>query len=317
MKKESLWTKLFLVLMVVLAVGLTACQDEGVTNEGTNEPTEESSVESVTLTDKADEEITIEGEVDRIVSVIPSATEIVYAVGAGEQVVGVSEWADYPEEVFEVEETVGDMNLNIEKIVELEPDVVIADLNNADDLEAMRNAGLNVVTLGSQSLEEVYEDIELVGQATGQTEQAGQIVNDMKMQVEEITQAVSEVPEEERKSVWMEVGPELYSGGEGSFLHELITLAGGENIIADQEGWPQVSEEVVIERNPDVIITTYGYYTDDVAESVLQRSGWDSITAVESEEVHDIHNDTVSRPGPRLVDGLEEIASILYPEYVE
>ncbi|GEN46120.1 ABC transporter substrate-binding protein [Alkalibacillus haloalkaliphilus] len=318
MRKQSLWTKLFLVLMLVLAVGLAACQqDEGETNESTNEPTEESTGESVTLTDQAGEEVTIEGEVDRIVSVIPSATEIVYAVGAGDQVVGVSEWADYPEEVFEVEETVGDMNLNIEKIVELEPDVVIADLNNADDLEAMRSAGLNVVTLGSQSLEGVYEDIELVGQATGQTEQAEQIVNEMEMKVEEVTQAVNEVPEEERKSVWMEVGPELYSGGEGSFLHELITLAGGENIIADQEGWPQVSEEVVIERNPDVIITTYGYYTDDVAESVLQRSGWDSITAVENEEVYDIHNDTVSRPGPRLVDGLEEIASILYPDYVE
>ncbi|GAA0452333.1 ABC transporter substrate-binding protein [Alkalibacillus silvisoli] len=320
--KKTIWLKLCIVMMFVIVVGLTACQsaepeDEEVNDEEAEETAENDSDEPVTFTDKAGEEITIEEEVERIVSVIPSATEIVFAVGAGDQVVGVSEWADYPEEVFEVEETVGDMNLNIEKIVELEPDVVIADLNNAGDLDAMRDVGLNVVTLGSQSLEEVYEDIEMVGNATGQAEEAEEIVSNMQSQVSEVTEQVSDIPDDERRSVWLELDSDLYSGGEGSFLHELLTLAGGENIIADEEGWPQVSEEIVLERDPEVIITTYGYYTDDVVESVLARDNWQSVTAVEQEEVHDIHNDIVTRPGPRLVDGLEEIATILYPEYME
>ncbi|MET3683920.1 iron complex transport system substrate-binding protein [Alkalibacillus flavidus] len=325
-----------LIVLLVLVVGLTACQNgeestddttstdnteqqesEENTSDENDDDNSEASEESestfpVTITDRTDQEITIEEKPESIVSVIPSATEIVYAVGAGDAVDGVSQWADYPKEVNDVE-TVGDMNLNIEKIVSLEPDLVVADVQNADDIDAMRDAGLNVLVIGSQSLDAVYRDIEMVGQATGHMDQAKDIVSDMRSRVSDVKDAVSDIPEEERKRVWVEVGPQLFSGAQGSFLHEILTLAGGLNIIGDQEGWPQVSEEVIIEQNPDVIITTYGETTENAHEKIMNRDGWDTITAVQEEAIYDMKNNLLSRPGPRLVDGLEELARILYP----
>ncbi|WP_054751936.1 ABC transporter substrate-binding protein [Piscibacillus salipiscarius] len=256
--QNKIW--LWLVTLV-LVVGLTACQgEESNNNESTNEKdqateqenSEESSstgFESVTLTDKSGTDVTIDEKPEKIVSVIPSATEIVFSVGAGNEVVGVSQWANYPEEVQDIEK-VGDQQLNIEKIVSLEPDLVVADVNNADDIDAMRNAGLKVLVLGSQNLDEVYKDIQLVGQATGHTDQADEIISNMKQDVEDVQNAVNGLSEDEKKRVWVEVGPELFSGGEGSFINELINLAGGRNIISDQEGWPQVSEEVILEKRP-------------------------------------------------------------------
>ncbi|SEQ95486.1 ABC transporter substrate-binding protein [Piscibacillus halophilus] len=327
-KKIWLW-----LLSLVLAVGLAACQgdqsedetpeqnedteqQEENGDESSGEETESGEFEEVTLTDKSDTEVTVEEKPEKIVSVIPSATETVFAVGAGEEVVGVSEWANYPEEVNDIEK-VGDQQLNIEKIVSLEPDLVVADLNNADDIEAMRQAGLNVLVLGAQNLEEVYKDIELVGQATGHMDQATEVIEQMKSDVTEVQNAVSDLSEDEKKRVWIEVGPELYSGGEGSFIDELINLAGGVNIIGDQEGWPQVSEEVVLEKDPEVIITTYGYYMDDAVDQVLTRDNWQDVTAVQEEQVYDLHSDVLTRPGPRLTEGLKELAHSIYPDLVE
>lgn len=327
-KKIWLW-----LLSLVLAVGLAACQgdqsedetpeqnedteqQEENGDESSGEETESGEFEEVTLTDKSDTEVIVEEKPEKIVSVIPSATETVFAVGAGEEVVGVSEWANYPEEVNDIEK-VGDQQLNIEKIVSLEPDLVVADLNNADDIEAMRQAGLNVLVLGAQNLEEVYKDIELVGQATGHMDQATEVIEQMKSDVTEVQNAVSDLSEDEKKRVWIEVGPELYSGGEGSFIDELINLAGGVNIIGDQEGWPQVSEEVVLEKDPEVIITTYGYYMDDAVDQVLTRDNWQDVTAVQEEQVYDLHSDVLTRPGPRLTEGLKELAHSIYPDLVE
>ncbi|RPF57054.1 ABC transporter substrate-binding protein [Aquisalibacillus elongatus] len=321
--QKKLW---LLLLGVILAVGLTACQGDQGEEETTN-PEDDQTVEedgeqgeegfeSVTLTDKTDTEVTIEEEPETIVSVLPSATEIVYAVDAGDKVVGVSQWANYPEEVSEVEK-VGDQQLNIEKIVSLDPDLVVADLNNADDIDALRNAGLDVLVLGAQSIDQVYEDIKLVGQATGHTGEAENVIDDMQTTIDDVTTGVSDLTEEEKKRVWVEVGPELFSGGEGSFIDEVIELAGGVNIIGDQEGWPQVSEEVVLEKDPDVIITTYGYHTEDAVDQVLARDNWQGVTAIQEEQVYDLHSDLLTRPGPRLADGLKELAETLYPDLME
>lgn len=321
--QNKIW--LWLIAMVV-AVGLAACQGDQTEEETTgqqedteqqdNEELSSDEFESVTLTDKSGVEITIDEKPEKIVSVIPSATEIVFAVGAGEEVVGVSEWANYPDEVHDIEK-VGDQQLSIEKIVALEPDLVVADLNNADDIQAMRNAGLNVLVLGAQNLEEVYEDINLAGQATGNAEQAEQIISDMKQDVEDVQNAVGNLSEDEKKRVWVEVGPELFSGGEGSFIDELIDLAGGINIIGDQKGWPQVSEEVILEKDPELIFTTYGYYTEDAVEQVMQRENWQDVTAIKEEQVHDLHGDLLTRPGPRLTEGLKVLAETMYPDLVE
>ena len=326
------WKKILFVWMLVLAVGLAACQSGGEeeTTEGEKpeetEQSEENAEESeedgdassdvITLTDKSGEEVTIEEEPERIVTVIPSATETVFAVGGGDKVVGVDEWSNYPEEVTEIEK-IGDMNLNIEKIVELEPDLVIADLNNGDSVQALRDAGLKVVVLGAQNLEETYEDLRLTGEALGTEEEAEQVIEDMQTKINEIEELTSDLSEDEKKTVWFEIDQELYTAAEGTFMDELLDIAGGKNIMEGEEGWPQVSEEVVIEANPDVIITTYGYYMEDVEEQVMARDSWAGVTAVQNEAVLNSENDILSRPGPRLAEGLEQMVTILYPDLME
>lgn len=194
---------------------------------------------------------------------------------------------------------------------------MVADVNNADDIDAMRNAGLKVLVLGSQNLDEVYKDIQLVGQATGHTDQADEIISNMKQDVEDVQNAVNGLSEDEKKRVWVEVGPELFSGGEGSFINELINLAGGRNIISDQEGWPQVSEEVILEKDPEFIFTTYGYYVDNAVTKVMKRENWQDVTAIKKEQVYDMHGDLLTRPGPRLTEGLKELAKTLYPDLMK
>ncbi|MBR7554656.1 ABC transporter substrate-binding protein [Allobacillus sp. GCM10007491] len=325
--KMGSWKKLLILLVMAFVIALAACQggddtsseeDSGVEENETSEETaeEDGDSESVTLNDKSGEEVTIEEEPERVVTVIPSATEIVYAVGGGDKVVGVDEWSNYPEEVTDIEK-VGDMNLNIEKIVELEPDLVVADLNNGEDIQALRDKGLKVVVLGAQTLEETYEDLRLAGQAVGTEQKANEIVDNMQSKIEEIEEKTAELTEDEKKTVWFEIDQELFTAAEGTFMNELLQIAGGKNIMAGEEGWPQVSEEVVIESNPDVIITTYGYYMEDVEEQVLARDSWKDVTAIQNEAVHNIDNDLLSRPGPRLVEGLEQLVNILYPDLME
>lgn len=331
MFKQQKWVKLLLMLFLTLVIGLVACgekeddssksQDES--NQNAQQDLEQENGETgedegdelfpVTLTDKTGTEVTIEEEPERIITAVSSATEIVFAVGAGDRVVGVNEWDNYPEEVFEIEK-IGDLNLNIEKIVELEPDLVVADVLNGDDVEALRNVGVKVLVLGSQSLEQVYEDIELVGKATGLVDESVSLINEMKEKVTNIQNKVKDLSDEQRLTVWVEVDPELYSAGKGSFIDELLTIVGANNLIGDMEGWPQVSEEIIIERNPDVIITTYGDYVEDPIGSVLGRENWSNIEAIKNEKVVDFNPDLITRAGPRLVDGLVELAEVIYPE---
>lgn len=314
----------FLMLAMFMFV-LAACSDgeesteKKDTNEETTEQTESKETETsfpVTVTDDSGEEVVLEKAPERIISVIPSATEIIFALGLGDKVVGVTENDNYPEEVLEIEK-VGAFELNIEKIVSLEPDLVVADVLNGEAVEQLRNKGVKVLVVGASSVEETYEDIVLVGKATGTTEKAEGLVQEMKDHQAEIEQIVSEIPEEERKTVWIEIGEELFTAANDTFLNELVTLAGGENIMIDQEGWPQVSEEEVIEKNPDVILLTYGSYVENAIDKVLERDSWQDITAIKEKQVYSLDSDMTERTGPRIIEGLESIAAFLYPEYFE
>lgn len=314
----------FLMLAMFMFV-LAACSDgeesteKKDTNEETTEQTESKETETsfpVTVTDDSGEEVVLEKAPERIISVIPSATEIIFALGLGDKVVGVTENDNYPEEVLEIEK-VGAFELNIEKIVSLEPDLVVADVLNGEAVEQLRNKGVKVLVVGASSVEETYEDIVLVGKATGTTEKAEGLVQEMKDHQADIEQIVSEIPEEERKTVWIEIGEELFTAANDTFLNELVTLAGGENIMIDQEGWPQVSEEEVIEKNPDVILLTYGSYVENAIDKVLERDSWQDITAIKEKQVYSLDSDMTERTGPRIIEGLESIAAFLYPEYFE
>ena len=148
----------------------------------------------------------------------------------------------------------------------------------------------------------------------GTVEEAEKLVNDMKSKVEEIQEKATAVKEEDMKKVYVEVSIlRLYTVGKNTFMDEMLTMIKAENIVKE-EGWPQLNQEAIIEANPDVIITTYGYYTENAVEQVLSREGWQDINAIKNKQVVDVHSDKVTRSGPRLVEGVEELAKAVYPD---
>jgi iron complex transport system substrate-binding protein len=308
-----------LALFTITACGTQETKEPAETNkEQTSSEEQVTASFPVTITDALDKEVTIEKKPERIVSLIPSNTEIAFALGLGEEVVGVSDFDNYPEEVA-TKEKVGGMEFNVETIVSLKPDLVLAHGSSAHNSEAglnqLRDAGISVVVVpNADSFATVYESIELVGQITGTSEKADEIVTSMQSKLEEIKDKASAVTE--KKKVWVEVSPapELYTTGTGTFMHEMLEALQAVNAAGDQEGWVMFTEEDAVKLNPDVIITTYGYYTENPKEQVLAREAWSEVPAIKNDQIYDIHSDKVTRSGPRLIEGVEELAKAIYPE---
>ncbi|OYD07499.1 ABC transporter substrate-binding protein [Paludifilum halophilum] len=264
----------------------------------------------VEIKDDTGIEVTVKEEPKRIVSLIPSMTEIVYALDRGDRVVGVTTNDDYPKEVEKVEK-VGDMKVNAEKVVSLEPDLVLASpMNGEDTIEKLRDLGLTVIAFEPQNLKAVYEKIRQVGKAIHAEEEAEKTVKEMKEEQKLAEKIASQVPEDEQVKVWLEVSPDLHTGGDGTFMDQLITMAGGENVAGKEKDWVQVSEEKVVQWNPDVILFTHGD-----RESIQSRSGWNKVNALKEERVEALDTNRVSRPGPRITQGLLNISKALYPDH--
>ncbi|WP_270180084.1 ABC transporter substrate-binding protein [Alkalihalobacillus sp. CinArs1] len=313
-----------LLVLLLLVTGIMAgCGSDNSSENNTNVSTEENqntedSAFPVTITDALDKDVTLEEDPEKIVSLIPSNAEILFALGAGSEVVGVSDFANYPEETADIEK-IGGMEFNVEKIISLDPDLVLAHGSSAHNSEAglqqLRDAGIAVLVVNdAKSFDEVYTSMEMIGQATGETEAAEELIADMKSKLEEIKSKAESI--EETKSVFVEVSPapEIYSPGKNTFMDDMLSLINATNVTHDQEGWNQIDQEAIIQANPDVIITTYGYYTEKPVEQVLSRDGWKDVTAVKEERVVDVHSDLVTRSGPRLVEGVEELAKAVYPD---
>jgi len=303
------------------AILLTACGQEEAKPTEQKESGETEQVESafpVTLTDVVDNEITLEEAPKAIVSMVPSNTEILFGLELGEKVVGVSDFDNYPEEAASVEK-IGGQEFNVEKIISLNPDLVLAHesgLGMGDaGLQQLRDAGLNVfVVKTAANFEEVYDTMITIGQATGASAEAEEMVQTMKDEVASIQETASSV--ETKKTVFVEVSgaPEIYTTGNNTFMNEMITMLNAENAAGDQEGWIKMDPEEIVKRNPDVILTTYGGYVPDAVEQVLSREGFATVTAIKNKAVTDVDADTTSRSGPRLTEGLLEMAKAIYPE---
>lgn len=311
------------LLLLLMSVGILAgCGEEQapVQENQAGEQVDQKDAQAfpVTITDGLDKEVVIEEKPEKIVSLIPSNTEIAFALGLGDEVVGVSDFDNYPEEVTE-KEKIGGQDLNVEKIISLAPDLVLSDassaINSADGLQQLRDSGIAVVVVNdSTSFKDVYNSIDMIGKATGETENAEKIINDMKVKIAEIEEKTAEITEQKSVIVEVSPAPDLFVVGKNTFMDEMLTLIHAKNGVGDQEGWINLDQESYIERNPDVIITTYGFYTENAVEQVLGREGWKDVSAVKNKEVLDVHADLVTRPGPRLAEGLEELAKAVYPE---
>lgn len=272
---------------------------------------------AVTVVNDAQRTVEITGVPERIISLAPSNTEVLFALGLGDKVVGVTDLCDYPEEAQEIEK-VGFVEINLEKIVDLEPDLVlyIGGTAQLEKTQTMEDLGLTVLVLAPSDIEGIFADIELVGRTTGTEDEAADLVSELRARMDEVLSRVAQA--KRQPLVFYELDAtdpaRPWTAGPGSFIDALITMAGGVNLGASAEmEWAQFSTEEVIAQDPEIIIlgdANYGV----TAESVEERPGWGVITAVKAGAIYPIDDTLVSRPGPRIVDGLEELARIIHPE---
>ena len=221
--------------------------------------------------------------------------------------VGDTEYCDYPEEAVSLTKVGGYSadSISIETIVSLEPDLVLADgSSQATVIEALEKANIIVIAINSESFEDVYATIEMVGKVTDNETETIALVTDMKARVNAVTEKISSIAEEERPTVFWEIWDEpLMTAGPNTFIGQMIQLAGGVSIFADlTEDWPTVSAEEVVVRNPAVIMGPDSHGDKLEADQLAARSGWDQIDAVKNDRIYLIDGNTSSRPGPRIVD---------------
>lgn len=312
-----------LLLVVLLTVGVLAgcAEKKDQVNEENKTSVEKKTAEityPLTLTDATKTKVTIEKKPEKIVSLIPSNTEIVFALGLDKEVVGVTDFDNYPEAATK-KEKIGGQEINVEKIISLKPDLVLAHASWASNAEAglqqLKDAGIAVFVVNdAQNFDQVFDSIDMIGKATGETVKANEIISEMKEKLEDIKAKASEIKEKKKVLVEVSPAPEIYTSGKNTFMDQMLRLINAENIANDQEGWIKIDQEAMIKRNPDVIVTTYGYYVKNPVDQVLTRKGWETVNAVKNKHVVDVDSDRVTRTGPRIVEGVEDLAKAVYPE---
>lgn len=291
-------TNWFLALLS-LALVLTACS-----------PSEQAPTQYVF--DDLGRLVAINGTPQRIVSLAPSNTEILFALGLGDKVVGVTDWCDYPPEALEKEKVGAYDTPDIEKIVALNPDLILVAYGTTMDIiNTLVGLGLTVFGIKTTDLYDLLDDIRRIGEITDKEIEAQALTSEMASKIEAIAVATSEL--EQRPRVFYIVWHDpLWTAGSGTFIHELIEKAGGVNICQNLTGYVTISIEEVIARDPEIIITSEWSY--DWAINATELA---STNASQTDRIFTCDDDLVQRPGPRLVKGLEWFAHFIHPEIFE
>lgn len=261
--------------------------------------------QATSLMDMYGREVVLDAPATRIVALAPSDCEILCALGAEDLLVGRGAYCDYPESILDVPVVETGENTNLEQIIALQPQVVLmADMaQTAEQVQALEDAGIRVVLSDANDIEGVYTAIRMIGQLTGLEGEAEALVADMQATFD----GIAAQSEETGKTVYFEVSPleyGLWTAGANTFMDELASLCGLTNAFADVEGWAAISEEQVLERDPDYIVTISMYYGEGPTpvEEIMGRAGWEGLTAVQNGDVFNADLNEISRPGPRLKD---------------
>lgn len=321
MKRNTMWiiAAILMLAMVVTACSAPAEEQEKTVNADAGEPVKETveviSEYPMTITDGFDREVVLNEEPMKIVSLAPSVTETLYALGRGDRIVGRTAYDTYPEQVLDVPSVGSLSEPSIETIAELEPDLVIASTHfQKETLAKLEQLEIPVVVLIQQEdFEGTYALIEKAGEIVNAQAEAAGIVEEMKTIVSDVTEMVAG---QESVSTYYVIGYGEYGDytatGE-TFIHNMIAMAGGENVAAEATGW-SYSIEKLVEDNPQVVLCSK---YDDIKTGIEAANGYKDLDAVKNGKLIEVDNNMIDRQGPRLALGLLEIAKALHPEVFE
>lgn len=325
-----MWKKFFILFLVIaLGVSLIGCADDiSDTAEETAEEREEviEAEEDIELEDDEDKpyliftdsngkEIVFDEAPERIISTAPNVTESMFALGAEDKLVGRTDYCNYPEEASTIDSIGSLTEVNIEKITELEPDVVIAaSFFDEENIKKLEELGIKVaVVISQENFEGVYENIRNIALLANKEEKAEEIIKEMQEKVNYVESSVKSV---EPKSVYYVIGYGEYgdyTATGDTFIGKMLEIAGGENVAENATGW-KFSIEKLIEADPDVVIAESAPST---MQGLEEANGYKDLTAIKNGNLYGVDKDIVSRMGPRLADGLLQIAKAIHPEVFE
>ncbi len=269
----------------------------------------------IKVVDDLDNLVTVSEKPMRIVSLAPSHTEILFALGLEDRIVGRTDYCDYPAEASKITSVGGYSQPSVETIMAVQPDLVFASFGNPDELlNQLRELGIPVLGYDPQTLEDTMNLIWEMSKVTETEEKATELIANMRERINVVKTLVKDA---DRPLVFWEVWHDpLYTAGSGTFIDDLITIAGGVNLAADtQSPWPVYNLEVLLMRNPDVYIATQDQWSSP--GNIPERPGFDQLKAVQTGRVYIVDANPVNRPGPRLIDGLEMIVRAIHPELFE
>lgn len=300
-----------LLAMCLICMALVGC---GGTN--TSNSTADTSADSfsATITDSTGETITLTKKPERIISLAPSTTEILYFLGLENKMVGRTKYCNFPESIVHVPEIGGTTHPNVEGIIDLNPDLVVGATHVSEEvIQKLREVGVKVAFLNeNENFEGTYSAIEKMGILTGTEEKAAEIISEMKQKVANLEAAIAGLNLTEKPKVYYATGfgESDYGAGGDTFIGEIINLAGAENIAQEISGW-SISKEQIAEGDPDIIIVPSG---TGMAAEMATTDFYKDLRAVKEGRVYEIDGDSISRQGPRVADALVEMAQKIHPE---
>lgn len=330
-KKMLTW-----LVMLALALSLTACgSNPAEIAPETAEVTENvETTDSTDTTDSAEKgagenalptvdpsgaEISIPEQIDSIVVLAPSIAETVIDLGYGDKIVGYDSQSTGIDGLPENVPVFDLVNPDMEQMAALNPDVLLVSSLSLYDQESpyqqLIDMGVCVMCIPtSDSIDDIQSDIAFLASALGDKEKGDALIAEMQKEIDDIKAIAETITEKKRVYFEIASAPDMYSFGSGVYMNEMIELVGAENILADQDGWLGVTEEVIVEANPDVILTNVNYI-ENPTEEIMGRSGWDVLTAVKNQQVYYIDNAASSLPNQNIVKALRQMAKAIYPEY--
>lgn len=327
-EKLQMKQKLISIFLIAAMAVLCACGGAGSQPQNTKQPqasdgkTKDSDKETKrTMKDPSRAEITIPEEINSIITLSPSFSEIVTALGLGDKITAYDIYSAGIEGLPSDAPTFDITNPDMEQLTALNPDVMLVTDESFFDQEspykALIDAGTCVICIpNSMDIAGIKNNIKFLADALGASEAGETLLKEFNEQLEELADTAAEIPEEERKRVYFEIAPapNMYSFGKGVFLNEMIEWIGAENILADQSDWLTVEGETIVKANPDFIFTNVNY-TDDPVKEILSRDGWADISAIANGNVYLIDNNSSSQPTHNIIKAMRQMAEIIYPDY--